>query len=153
MSEFEVRPITEPDLASLGERERRRFRGTQDGQHEMLVGLLDGVPVGSVLIGGPKRDRFPGALYLFALDVEPRYQNLGVGTALIAAVEKDARRRGLNLVNLEVGVTNDGARRLYERLGFVLCGEAEWDSWTAYRDDGTTFDEGEMCVPMVKELD
>ena len=152
MGEIEVRPITDSDLASLDERVARRFLGTLDGQHEMLVGLLDGVPAGSVLIGGPKRDRFPGALYLFALDVDTRYQNLGVGTALIAAVEEEARRRGLNRVNLEVGETNGDASRLYERLGYVLCGDAEWDSWTAYREDGTEFEEGEMCVPMVKEL-
>ena len=125
MGEIEVRPITESDLASLDERVARRFLGTLDGQHEMLVGLLNGVPAGSVLIGGPKRDRFPDALYLFALDVDTRYQNLGVGTALIAAVEEEARQRGLNRVNLEVGVANDDARRLYERLGYVLCGEAE----------------------------
>lgn len=153
MSDIEVRPITEADLASLGDHERRRFRGTLDNQHEMLVGLLGGVPVGSVLIGGPKRDRFPGALYLFALDVEPRFQNRGVGTAIIAAVEEEARQRGLNRVNLEVGVANDAARRLYERLGFAECGEATWDSWTIHREDGSTFEEGEMCVPMVKELE
>ena len=153
MGEIEVRPITEPDLATLDERVARRFLGTLDGQHEMLVGLLNAVPAGSVLIGGPKRDRFPGALYLFALDVDTRYQKIGVGTALIAAVEEEARQRGLNRVNLEVGVANDDARRLYERLGYVLCGEAEWDSWTAHREDGTEFEEGEMCVPMVKELE
>ncbi len=152
MGEIEVRPITESDLASLDERERRRFRGTLDGQHEMFVGLLDGVPAGSVLIGGPKRARFPGALYLFALDVEPRFQNRGAGTALIAAVEEEASKRGLSRVYLEVGVTNDDARRLYERLGYAGCGEATWDSWTAYREDGTTFEEGEMCAPMVKDL-
>ena len=162
MSEIEVRPITEGDIPGLSEgmspgvsmsQIQHRYEECQLGYREMLVALLDGRPVGSVSIGGKKRDRFSGALRLFALDVGIRYQNRGAGTALIAAVEEDARRRGLNLVNLEVGETNDGARRLYERLGFVLCGEAEWDSWTAYREDGTTFEEGEMCVPMVKELD
>ncbi len=162
MSEIEIRPITEEDIPGLAEglspgvsmsQIQHRCEECQLGYREMLVALLDGMPVGSVSIGGKKRDRFPGALRLFALDVGFRYRNRGVGTALIAAVEDEASRRGLSRVNLEVGETNTGAHRRYERLGYVRRGEAQWDSWTAYREDGTTVEEGEMCVPMVKELD
>ncbi len=161
MSEIEVRPITEEDISGLAEGMspgmsmsliQHRYEECQLGYREMLVALLDGMPVGSVSIGGKKADRYPGALRLFALDVGNRFHNRGVGTAMIAAIEHEARRRGLNKVYLEVGEANDDARRLYERLGYAGCGEATWDSWTAYREDGTEFEEGEMCVPMVKEL-
>ncbi len=162
-SDIEVRPIAESDLKPLSEamtpgmnraydHMARRYRGAISGHQEMLVALMDGTPIGSVCIGGSKADRYPDALYLYALDVGARFQNLGVGTALIAAIEEEARRRGLSKVNLEVGDGNHNARRLYERLGYAVCGKSEWDSWTAYREDGTEFVEGEMCAPMVKEV-
>lgn len=163
MSDIEVRPIIQADLTPLSEamtpgmsraydRMERRFQGTKSGHQEMFVAVLDGTPVGSVCVGGSKATRYPGALHLYALDVGVRFQNSGIGTALITAIEEEARRRGLNRVNLEVGEANHDARRLYERLGYAVCGEPEWDSWTVYRENGTEFEEGEMCAPMVKEL-
>jgi ribosomal protein S18 acetylase RimI-like enzyme len=70
-------------------------------------------------------------LRLFALDVGLRFRGRGIGTALIEAVERRARRQGLRGVNLEVGVDNGDAIRLYERLGYrrrgsPVAGESSW---------------------------
>ena len=43
----------------------------------------------------------------------------GIGTSVITAVAAAARRRQAQALSLAVLVTNDAARRLYRRLGFV----------------------------------
>ncbi len=58
--------------------------------------------------------------------VEPECRGFGVGAALLAAAEDEARRRGLPYMALMVSEENAGARRLYERGGYrterrLLC--------------------------------
>lgn len=53
--------------------------------------------------------------------LDPKYQNRGVGTALITQVVNDAHARGRAVV-LQVLKVNP-SRRLYERLGFVITSE------------------------------
>ena len=58
--------------------------------------------------------------------VEPGVRRDGVGTALLAAAEDEARRRGLPYMALMVTEENAAARRLYERGGYrterrLLC--------------------------------
>ena len=50
--------------------------------------------------------------------VSPSSRGLGVGTALMNAAEDRARSAGKRLLSLDVSAENDGARRLYERLGY-----------------------------------
>jgi GNAT superfamily N-acetyltransferase len=50
-----------------------------------------------------------------ALEAGPQGQ--GIGTALILAGEQEARRRAAPIPGLAVEVQNQGAGRLYERLG------------------------------------
>jgi GNAT superfamily N-acetyltransferase len=64
------------------------------------------------------RSLLAGAAEMNAL--EARSQGRGIGTALILAGEEEARRRGAAVLGLAVGLGNHGARRLYERLGYVL---------------------------------
>lgn len=58
--------------------------------------------------------------------VEPDCRRNGVGAALLAAAEEEARKRGLPHVALMVTEENQAARVLYERAGFrterrLLC--------------------------------
>jgi ribosomal protein S18 acetylase RimI-like enzyme len=58
--------------------------------------------------------------------VEPKWQGTGVGRALLAAAEEEARRRGLPFMALMVTEENEPALRLYERAGYrterqLLC--------------------------------
>jgi ribosomal protein S18 acetylase RimI-like enzyme len=62
-------------------------------------------------------------LQLANIRVAPEYQGQGIGTRLVSDVLRDAHARGLT-VALRVLKVNP-ARRLYERLGFVLVGETE----------------------------
>lgn len=60
----------------------------------------------------------PGDLYVQYIGVSPEAQGTGVGTALLAEGEALARERGLMRFTLYVATNNDGAKRLYQRLGF-----------------------------------
>lgn len=51
--------------------------------------------------------------------VRDTHRRRGIGTALIAAVEAEARARGAVKLTLEVLDGNASARRLYETLGFA----------------------------------
>ena len=46
-------------------------------------------------------------------------RSAGVGAAMVAAAERDLAGRGLVRLQLQLGVDNAGARRFYERRGFL----------------------------------
>jgi putative acetyltransferase len=49
--------------------------------------------------------------------VHPERQRVGVASALLAALESEARRRGVQLLNVEASVTS---RPFFERHGYVV---------------------------------
>jgi ribosomal protein S18 acetylase RimI-like enzyme len=57
-------------------------------------------------------------LGVMGLAVAPGARHQGVGSALLAAAEQQARARGARKLSLRVLGTNAAAQRLYERLGF-----------------------------------
>lgn len=61
----------------------------------------------------------PGSYYIAELDVAPDRRNRGIGGALLAHAERDARRLGVRQMSLHTTITNP-ARRLYERHGFRI---------------------------------
>jgi ribosomal-protein-alanine N-acetyltransferase len=54
--------------------------------------------------------------------VRPQFRAQGIGTALLQRVLAEARQLGARRAMLEVRASNEGARRLYERLGFYIAG-------------------------------
>jgi ribosomal protein S18 acetylase RimI-like enzyme len=48
----------------------------------------------------------------------PRYRGRSVGTELLGQVEQLARQAGCSIVSIEVFEQNEGALRLYRRLGY-----------------------------------
>jgi ribosomal-protein-alanine N-acetyltransferase len=51
----------------------------------------------------------------------PELRGHGIGTALMHRVMEEARRLGASRATLEVRASNEGARKLYERLGFYVA--------------------------------
>lgn len=152
-----IRPIQERDVESLSrslglslQHIQARWQEQQQGWRTMLVAEHDGGLVGSVSFR--PRDELPGLLHLFALGVEAEHQSRGIGSALIAAVEQEARTRGMTGVHLAVGIDNEGAIRLYRRLGFQRRGTIYTERWTWYGPDGETREVEERCFRMVKLL-
>lgn len=62
-----------------------------------------------------------GEFCIFSLAVRPQFQGRGIGTRLLHHAETRARLAGLAICSLGVEVGNDGARRLYERLGYQVA--------------------------------
>ena len=61
-----------------------------------------------------------GEFCVFSVAVQPRFQGRGIGTLLMHHAETRARLAGLSVCALGVEADNDGARRLYERLGYQV---------------------------------
>lgn len=54
--------------------------------------------------------------------IRPALRGQGIGTHLMRRVFEEARHLGAKRATLEVRRSNEGARRLYERLGFYVVG-------------------------------
>jgi len=65
-----------------------------------------------------------GDFYLLSLAVDEDSRGLGVGSALLDAMEGRARATGSRRFSLDVAVKNDGAQRLYARRGLTI--ESRW---------------------------
>lgn len=72
--------------------------------------------------------------HVVVLGVSPECRRRGVGRRLMRTVELAFSDRDVALVHLEVRTTNDGARRLYEGLGFTIAGRRL--SYYTNGDDG-----------------
>ncbi len=64
----------------------------------------------------------PDAAHLMNLATEAGWRRRGVASAIVVALAKRARARGLRSMTLEVRASNVAARRLYERFGFRVSG-------------------------------
>ena len=65
-----------------------------------------------------RRER-PDCLLMDGIAVRDDQRGAGIGTRLLEALESHARDLGKTSIRLDVIDTNPGARRLYERFGFV----------------------------------
>lgn len=59
-------------------------------------------------------------MYINEIRVDDLYRGRNVGKQLLSAVEKLARRQGVSTVYLHAEGDNDGAIRLYEKVGYVI---------------------------------
>lgn len=60
----------------------------------------------------------PGDLYIAEIAIDKTLRGHGLGGKVILEVIEYARKNNLNRVILDADFRNDGARRLYEKLGF-----------------------------------
>ena len=61
--------------------------------------------------------------YLSSIGTRPRFRGRGLGALVTLLAVRDALEAGHHVIHLAVEVDNDGARSLYERLGFALVGD------------------------------
>ncbi len=142
-----IRPVTEADLQALEwEGRYRHFRRlyrmayleAQRGRRLLMVAEAQGRVVGQIFIqfsGGRHNLRGVKTGYLHAVRVRPEWRGQGIGTQLIQAAEEELRARGFQRAVLAVSQANEGARRLYERLGYRLFAE-DPGRWSYVDDQG-----------------
>ncbi|HSC73803.1 MAG TPA: GNAT family N-acetyltransferase [Gaiellaceae bacterium] len=81
-----------------------------------LIAEDDGAPVGYALASVVPETPIRGHLYDLYVNTDVRGR--GVGRELIGVTAGRLREHGVTHLSLDVALTNDSARRLYERLGF-----------------------------------
>ena len=86
-------------------------------------GWLSGLARGA-LLGLLERTCAPGTLLMDGIFVHPDARGLGVGSALLDAIERHAAAQGLRQVRLDVIDSNPRARALYDRRGFTAVSSA-----------------------------
>ena len=106
---------------------RRTFREQQAGRRLMLLADCNGFPIGQIFI------QFKGTsdtvangedrAYLYAFRVMEMFRGEGIGSWLVQAAEGIARKRGFSMTTIAVAKDNTRARRLYERMGYVIYGD------------------------------
>ncbi|MEP7379313.1 MAG: GNAT family N-acetyltransferase [Chloroflexota bacterium] len=64
------------------------------------------------------RDR-QGRAFIYDIEMNPAYRGEGYGTAALLALEDWCRANGFGSIGLHVFGHNDGAWRLYKRLGYI----------------------------------
>mgnify|MGYP003700656143 CR=1 FL=1 len=108
------------DPASGAEVLQAKLAGDEGGD-AIIVAALQETIVGAALLRRHMHPAFAGVLQ-FALSVDPSWRRRGLGAGLTQAALDAAREAGARRVQLAVVDDNAGARRLFERAGFVVEG-------------------------------
>lgn len=94
-------------------------------EHAFTFGAFgeDGRLVGMVTLVREGMTKFQHRANIYAMYVHPDGRRHGAGRKLMdAALEQAGQLAGLEQVHLTVNATNEPARRLYQSLGFEVCG-------------------------------
>ena len=94
--------------------QRERF-DESDELKNMQVIVIEGRDAGLLEV-----ERGGGEIFLANIQIEPAFQDRGLGAAVIRTLMAEAGAAGL-LLRLQVLKVNVAARRLYERLGFGVA--------------------------------
>jgi GNAT superfamily N-acetyltransferase len=145
--EFALRPVDRADLEGItaltGSRERAEVRliAAERGDESMTVAEVGGRIVGVVSVRWDEGCDPPNP-WLYGLHVTPERRRLGLGRALIGAVEDAATQRGADQMSLDVDIDDDAVTRFYEELGYVALGphQHRWRSLDPHT--GEVLDEG-----------
>ena len=93
---------------------------------EVFLGCADGTPAGvAVCFRAYSTFAARPLLNIHDLAVLPERRGQGIGREMLAHIERHARASGCCKLTLEVLERNDGARRLYESVGFRAYGPGE----------------------------
>ncbi len=95
----------------------QRYRDTFEPGDTRIV-TLDGTDIGMMAVEEREAETF-----LALIEIAPRHQHQGIGTALICKLMAEAAEKGKS-VGLQVLKVNP-AKALYDQLGFKVIGETE----------------------------
>ena len=162
-----IRAAVDSDLEAL----ERQIHLPSPGQHRdqlsqqaagivtYLVAWNELRPVGYGLIHWPgPRDpavasKLSGCPEIFSLTVVETLRGRGIGRQLMASLEQCVRERHLLQVGLGVALENEGALRLYRRLGYCEAGVPGYiDRWEWIDQSGESHTEADPCIFLIKEL-
>ena len=123
----EIRALALADLNAIEDIEHRSydtpwsrsmFAGELAKPASLCLGAFEGDELGGYLIVS----RYVDAWHIMNIAVSPDFRRRGIATALLERLFEQTDDRSRRGYTLEVRVSNDGAIRLYERLGFTARG-------------------------------
>ena len=79
------------------------------------------------------------------IDVDPAFENKGIGMTLLKAAEVDMKRRGMRWSQLEVSEGNEAALKVYKNAGYTY--KERLEGYYKLEHNGTR-----NAIRMVKEL-
>jgi RimJ/RimL family protein N-acetyltransferase len=134
-----------PDHADEADWFSGLYRRMLRGETIVRVAELDDRVVGSCVVGrvGPSPTSETGHRGVLGILVHRDFRGRGVGQGLLTATIEACRGR-FDQIELQVFVANTGARRLYERFGFVAVGRLP----AAIRRNGQYLDEDLMVLDL-----
>jgi ribosomal protein S18 acetylase RimI-like enzyme len=122
------------DLLDVGQRRYERENSLFSYQNctlailnEIIAGMLVAFPMFVDETTAPEEDPVlapyskleeDNSYYVCGVAVFPEYRNRGIGTQLMALAETHAIAKGFSKLSLIVFEQNQGAKRLYDRLGY-----------------------------------
>jgi ribosomal protein S18 acetylase RimI-like enzyme len=135
-----IRPARPGDLDALVDLENRCFTGDRMSRRSyaralrnpratLLVATREGELVAAATLFRRTRSRIAR---LYSVAVAPSARGLGLGTAMLAAVERTAVRQGLTSLRLEVSLHNKAAIDLYRKNRYGIIGR-----FKQYYEDGS----------------
>ncbi len=134
---------------------RRTFQDQQRRRRLMLVADAGGYPIGQVFMqfssGDPSFADGRSRGYLYSLRVMEPFQRRGLGSRLVQAAEEVLRERGYHWTTIAAARENDGAVRLYERLGYSIFAE-DPGQWEYIDHEGKVRHVVEPCYVMEKRI-
>ena len=99
----------------------------EEGRDGFWVAHVEGEIVGAVAIDGMNTDTKGAHLRWFI--VAPEYQGKGIGEKLLGVAVNFCKKMNFPRVYLWTFEGLYSARRLYEKVGFRLCGHQEGSQW------------------------
>jgi ribosomal protein S18 acetylase RimI-like enzyme len=134
MGTIDFRPATADDFEfffhlhkqSLGPYVEQVWGWVDDDQRAYLQRTIDIAATQVIVVDGVDVGRLNlahhgGDVYIGLIEIAPTHQRRGIGGRILGGVLDDAFTRGEG-VRLSVLAVNDGAHRLYRRLGFIEVG-------------------------------
>jgi [ribosomal protein S18]-alanine N-acetyltransferase len=122
-----IQPLEPADLASIEAIEQRAYptpwsRSMFASELAKPTSICLGAFEGDELVGYVVNSRYVDAWHIMNVAVAPERQRRGIATALLERLFELTRHDERRGFTLEVRVSNDGAIRLYEDLGFEARG-------------------------------
>lgn len=116
-----VTALRHPDPVDVIDNFDRLLQVVERSKHRALIADDAGERVGFLLMLDSLPDEVTGEdqSFIAYMAVERDRRGGGIGAALLAAAEDEARKRGLPYMALMVTEDNAAARALYERAGYL----------------------------------
>jgi ribosomal-protein-alanine acetyltransferase len=148
-----VRLAKPEDLPRMLKIEEACFGGAErlsEGQLKGLALRIDVLPLAAeadgLVVGFALVHYHGGRARLLTIDVAPEMRGLGLGRALLDAVEAESLARGCGCVGLEVRLSNSRAINMYKKAGYAMTGRLR----DYYPDEGGASDALEMEKPLTR---